>query len=97
MLQCSMSSTTRGHAHLHTELDDLLGSLTSARRQEDLGRLAYLTYWEVRRWARTAKQQRLAEHSARVITDHPHATRDSFLRLIDGVISELEVIRRDLH
>ncbi|HEY1393490.1 MAG TPA: hypothetical protein VFV25_08930, partial [Methylibium sp.] len=67
------------------------------RRTEDLGRLALLTYWEVRRWARTARQELLAEHSAEVITEHPHASRLAFLKLIDGVIAELEDIQRQLH
>lgn len=98
MLHRSMESPPpRLRSHLRTELDDLLGSLTFARRSEDLGRLALLTYWEVRRWARVARLELLAEHSAKVITEHPHASRDDFLQLIDGVISELEGIQRELH
>lgn len=102
MLQCNMDVSRAPpppppNAALRLELDDLLGSLTYARRSGDLGRLALLTYWEVRRWARIAKQQQLAEHSARVITEHPHASRAEFLALVDGVISELEGLRRALH
>ncbi|MBX3607748.1 MAG: hypothetical protein KF788_20915 [Piscinibacter sp.] len=82
---------------LQAELEDLLGCLHFARREEDLGRLALLTYWEVRRWARVARHELLAEHSAQVITAHPHPSRGAFLALVDGVIAELEDIRRALH
>lgn len=82
---------------LQTELEDLLGHLTFARRSEDLGRLALLTYWEVRRWARVARQHGLAERSARVVTEHPHATRAAFLQLVDAVISDLEGLRHPVH
>lgn len=98
MLHCTMDHvTSRLRPQLRTELDDLLGSLAFARRHEDLGRLALLTYWEVRRWARVARMELLAEHSARVITEHPHASRAAFLALIDDVIAELEGIRGSLH
>ncbi|HWH73218.1 MAG TPA: hypothetical protein VNV16_03030 [Methylibium sp.] len=84
-------------APLSMELDDLLGSLVHARRTGDLGRLALLTYWEVRRWARAAHLPALAEHSAQIIIDRPHASRERFLALVDGVIAELEDLRRTLH
>ncbi|MBK6853237.1 MAG: hypothetical protein IPG93_17000 [Burkholderiales bacterium] len=35
-------------------LDDLLADLWYARRSGDLGRLALVTYYEVRRWAKLA-------------------------------------------
>lgn len=84
-------------AALQVELDDLLGGLHCARREEDLGRLALLTYWEVRRWARIARQERLAAHAAQAITDHPHATRGEFLAIVDDVIRELETLRSRMH
>jgi len=82
---------------LRTDLEDILGSLQYARRSGDLGRLALLTYWEVRRWARVARQDVLAEHASKVITEHPHPNRVEFLRIVDGVIEELESIRGQLH
>jgi hypothetical protein len=45
-------------------LEDLLGDLLYARRSGDLGRLALLSYFEVRRWARMAGHQGLAEHAS---------------------------------
>jgi hypothetical protein len=96
MLQCSMDAF-RSQTSLQTDLEDILGSLHYARRAGDLGRLALLTYWEVRRWARVARQDLLAEHAAKAITGHPHATRDEFLAIIDGVIAELESVRSKLH
>lgn len=82
---------------LGRELDDLLGRLTFARHREDIGGLALLTYWEVRRWARAARLETLAEQSARVVTGHPHPTRAAFLGVVDDVINELESLRRRLH
>lgn len=82
---------------LQADLEDILGSLQFARRSEDLGRLALLTYWEVRRWARATRHELLAEHASKVITDHPHPTRLDFLQLVDSVIAELENIRAQVH
>lgn len=96
MLHCTMN-TLKGSKQLKVELDDILGSLQFARRNEDLGRMALLTYWDVRRWARVANQGMLAEHAAQAITDHPHPTREEFLHVIDDVIHELESIQKDLH
>ena len=82
---------------LRTDLEDILGNLQFARRSEDLGRLALLTYWEVRRWARVAHHELLAANAAKVITEHPHLTRVEFLEIVDGVIEELKTIRSGLH
>ena len=71
-------------------LEDLLGDLQHARRSGDLGRLALLLYCEVRRWARQAGEQHLAEHSSDLMTHSPCANRDEFLAQADGIISELE-------
>lgn len=95
MLHCNMRAQT--HQLLRLHLEDILGSLHYARRSDDLGRLALVTYWEVRRWARMARQDLLAEHASRLITDHPHASRAEFLALVDGVIEELETLHRNLH
>jgi hypothetical protein len=84
-------STSR--LHLQLGLDDLLGDLRHARRRGDLGRLALLAYCEVRRWARMAGDQGLAEHSSELITHGPHASREEFLAQVDDLIGELERVR----
>ncbi|WP_374668223.1 hypothetical protein [Ramlibacter sp.] len=83
-------------ARAQHDLDDILGSLYHARRKEDLGRLALVTYWEVRRWARETRHEHLAEVAGRAIIDPPLRSRDDFLGVIDEVIAELEGIRRAL-
>ena len=55
-----------------------------------MGRLALLSYYEVRRWARMAGEVGLAEHSSVLLTERPHLDRDSFLAQIDNLIAELE-------
>lgn len=74
-------------------LDDLLGDLWHARRRGDLGRLALLSWCEVRRWARQAGEQRVAEHSSDLVTHCPHSSRDEFLAQVDELIVELEHLR----
>ena len=83
--------------NLRLNLEDVLGSLLHARRTEDLGRLALLTYWDVRKWARWARRDALAELAADVVTQQPHPTRAAFLARVDAVIAELERIRIGLH
>lgn len=78
---------------LQLGLEDLLGDLRFARRGADLGRLALLAYCEVRRWARMAGEQALAEHSSALVTHSPHASRDEFLAEVDDLIVELELVR----
>jgi hypothetical protein len=78
---------------MQVRLDDLLGDLWYARRRGDLGRLALVSYCEVRRWARLAGEQRVAEHSSELITHGPHASRDEFLAQVDSLIGELEEVR----
>jgi hypothetical protein len=56
---------------LQLGLDDLLGDLRYARRSVDLGRLALLSYCEVRRWARLAGDEDLAAQAAAMITRAP--------------------------
>lgn len=74
-------------------LEDLLGDLQCARRGPDLGRLAFLAYCEVRRWARMAGEQALAEQSSELITRMPHPSRAEFLAEVDHLIVELEQVR----
>lgn len=79
------------------ELDDVLGCLRHARRADDLGRLALLTYLDVRRWARRAHEDALAELASELITRQPHPSRSAFLAQVDRLIQELERIRGSLH
>jgi hypothetical protein len=78
--------------YLELGLDDLLGDLRFARRRGDLGRLALLSYCEVRRWTRMAGCQVLAEHSSEMVTNAAPASED-FLARIDSLIAELENAR----
>ena len=101
--QCLVSSVSVGAPMLHCNmiassilqlsLDDLLADLRHARRQGDLARLALLAYCEVRRWARQAGETDIAEHAAAMITETPHASRESFIEQVDGLITELDDVR----
>ncbi|HET9646140.1 MAG TPA: hypothetical protein VFP68_22930 [Burkholderiaceae bacterium] len=78
-------------------LEDLLADLEHARRSGDLGRLALLSYCELRRWARVAARQELADHANRLFLKAPYANRESFLRAVDQLIEEAkEVLHDDL-
>jgi len=90
MLHCNMNTPS---LTLQLGLEDLLGDLRYARRGPDMGRLALLAYCEVRRWARMAGEQALAEHSSGLITQSPHASREEFLAEVDVLIVELEQAR----
>lgn len=93
MLHCNMSASSPPP---QLGLEDLLGDLQHARRSGDLGRLALLAYCEVRRWARLAGEQGLAEHSSELIIHSPHASREEFLMEVDELIVELEQARSRL-
>jgi hypothetical protein len=88
MLHCTMNETSS----LNLDLDDLLGELWYARRNGDLGRLAWLSYCDVRRWARRAGRLALSERSSELITNAPHLTRERFLEQVDELIHELEQV-----
>ncbi len=90
MLQRNMNSALK----LQLGLDDLLADLHHSRKSGDLGRLAFIAYCEVRRWARTAGEAALADHSSQVIIGSPHDSREAFLEHIDGLIEALEQRRR---
>jgi hypothetical protein len=77
---------------LGVALEDLLAELSAARRSEDLGRLALLAYCDVRRWARQAERQALAEMSLRLVTSCPFADRASFLSQVDRLIAEARLV-----
>jgi hypothetical protein len=93
MLQCNMSTSS---LPLQVGLEDLLGDLTYARRRGDMGRLAWLAYCEIRRWARVAGEQELAKHSSELMTSAPQANREAFMAQIDELIAELEQARARL-
>lgn len=93
MLHCNMGTSSASSIPLQLRLEDLLGDLRHARRGSDLGRLALLAYCEVRRWARLAGEQAVAEHSSDLITQSPLPSRDAFLAEVDKLIVELEQVR----
>ncbi len=93
MLRCTMNALT---PKLKLGLDDLLADLWYARRSGDLGRLALVTYYEVRRWAKLAGDPTLVEHSSVLLMGHLHPDRDSFLADADRLISELEALREEV-
>lgn len=97
MLHCNMPATASPTSSIRLTLDDVLGEMQHARRTGDLGRLALLAYCEVRRWARAAGEQALAEHSMALFTESPHVTRSEFLHKVDALIVELEDARNRLH
>ena len=82
---------------LRTSLEDVLGSLQHARRDADIGRLALLTYWDVRSWARWAHRDALAGLASDLVIGEPQPTREAFLQLVDRVIVELERIHAGEH
>jgi len=91
MLHCNMKPQLS--PALQTDLEDVLGNLVSARRSGDLGRLALLAYWDVRKWARWARRDALAEVASELVTAQPYPSREAFLEAIDTLIRELERIR----
>ncbi|BDI03426.1 hypothetical protein CATMQ487_03960 [Sphaerotilus microaerophilus] len=93
MLRCTMNALT---PKLKLGLDDLLADLWYARRSGDLGRLALVSYYEVRRWAKMAGDPTLVEHSSVLLMGHPHPDRDSFLADADRLIGELETLREEV-
>jgi hypothetical protein len=93
MLHCNMGSQIP--PSLGLAFDDVLGSLQYARRIGDLGRLAHVTYWEVRKWARWAHRDALAERAADLVKGQPQPSRAAFLAIVDDVISEMERIRAE--
>jgi hypothetical protein len=75
---------------LRLGLEDLAGDLAYARRNSDLARLALLCYCEIRRWARLAGEEHLADLSGALVSEHPARDREAFLEQVDGVVIELE-------
>ncbi len=75
-------------------LDDLLADLYHARKRGDLGRMAFVAYCDVRRWARDEGREVLAEQAAGLVTQSPHISREVFLGQIDHLIAQLEALQR---
>lgn len=95
MLHCAMRSDLT--PALRSGLEDVLGSLQHARRRADIGRLALLTYWDVRSWARWAHRDALAGLASDLVIGEPQPSREAFLQLVDQVIAELERIHAEAH
>jgi hypothetical protein len=87
MLHRTMTQLSR---NLRLGLEDLLGALWHARRVDDLGRIAAISYCDVRRWARIAGKVGLADRASEIVTRCPHASRANFLVNVDGLIAEME-------
>lgn len=87
MLHCNMNTLTQRNA-----LEDMLADLRYARRKGDLGRLAFVAYCEVRRWARDAGKTDIAEHASELIVASPFASKSHFLEQVDSLIHELEAV-----
>jgi hypothetical protein len=85
MLQCSMN-----HENLRLGLEDVLADLWSAKRKEDLARLSKLIHWDLRRWARAAGEELLAQRSQALLLNCPHAGREEFVAEIDRLIRDAE-------
>ncbi|WP_139237496.1 hypothetical protein [Variovorax sp. OV329] len=75
---------------LRLSLEDLASDMAHARRSEQLGRLALLCYCEVRPWARSADEPRLADKAGALTTRSVPGSRTAFLGRIDALIIELE-------
>ncbi|HEX7440798.1 MAG TPA: hypothetical protein VF319_11965 [Caldimonas sp.] len=81
---------------LKLALEDVLADLWHARRAGDIGRLALLSYCDVRRWARIAHRQGLAAHSQELVLSAPHSDRQDFLAAVDRLIAEMEQAHAEL-
>jgi len=92
MLHCNMHQELR----LQLGLEDLLADLHHARQIGDLGRLAFVAYCEVRRWAREAGEPALAEHASELMTGQIPANKTTFLEQIDSLVLELDELLRGL-
>jgi hypothetical protein len=77
---------------LRLALEDVLADLWHARRSGDVGRLALLSYCDVRRWARVAHHELLARHSQQLVLECPYANREEFLSAVDRLIAETEQV-----
>jgi hypothetical protein len=86
MLHCNMN-TSLG---IQLGLEDLLADLQHARRNEELGRLALLTYCEIRSWARQAGKLDISDNATFMWSGDPCISKAEFLSKIDAMIETLE-------
>ena len=93
MLHCTMIAKLTPALHQH--LEDVLGELQYARRTDNLSRLVHVTYWDVRRWARSAQCEALASRAADLIRSEPQPSRAACLAIVDDVIHALERIQAE--
>ena len=83
-------------ARLKLALEDVLADLWHARRAGDIGRLALISYCDVRRWARIAHHPGLAAHSHELVLSCPHSDQQEFLAAVDSLIAEMEQAHAEL-
>lgn len=91
MLHCNMTESIG----IQLGLEDLLADLHHARRNNELGRLALLSYCEIRGWARQAGKSDIADSATRMFTEKPCASKDEFLKNVDELIATLEQHQRE--
>jgi len=75
---------------LKLALEDVLAALWHARRNGDLGRLTALVHLELRRWARVAGEELLAQRSQELVLGCPHLDRQELVCRIDRLIEHAE-------
>ena len=75
---------------LQTALENVLGELQEARRNGDLGRLAAVSFCDLKRWARMAHDELLAQQSLELVLNCPHRSREAFLNEADTLIRDAE-------
>lgn len=81
---------------LKLALEDVLADLWHARRSGDIGRLALLIFCDVRRWARVAHEDALAEQSSKLVMSCPHVSRQDFLFEVEDLIGQMEYAHAQL-
>jgi hypothetical protein len=86
MLQCSMTNEER----LKLALEDVLADLWHARRNDDLGRLVLVVHCDLRRWARVAGLELLAQRSQEFVLRCPHSSRQRLVSEVDRLIEQAE-------
>lgn len=91
MLQRNMNDSIS----IQLGLEDLLAELHFARRNDQIGRLAFLAYCEVKAWARRAGKPDLADTAQRMFSDCPFASKVAFLDGIEDLITTLELHERE--
>lgn len=76
--------------NIQLALEDLLADLHFARKNEQLGKLALLAYCDVKRWARQAGKDDVADMALSMFADRPCQSKEEFLRGIDQLLGSLQ-------